>query len=126
MLKILVIEDDFFSRFTTKRILSAFNLQIIEAQDGLEGMNLFVKEKPDLVLLDLYLPYKSGFDLLKEMQEELLDIPVVIMSADNSQKTIYSCLSNGAFAFLPKPIVKEDFNEIIIDLMSDKVINNIY
>ncbi len=125
MLKVLIVEDDLFSRFTTKRILSPFNLQIIEAQDGVEGLNLFINEKPDLVLLDLYMPNKNGFELLKEMQEELLDIPVVIMSGDNSKDTIHSCLSNGAFAFLPKPIIKKDFSKIISNLMCEKLINNI-
>ncbi len=125
MLKVLVVEDDFFSRSTTKKILSAFNLHILEAQDGMEGLKLFKGEKPDLVLFDLYMPNKDGFELLKEIQEELLDVPVVIMSCDHSKNTIYSCLSNGAFAFLPKPIIKEDFHQIIIDLMSEKAISGI-
>ncbi len=59
------------------------------------------------------MPKKDGFDILKEIQDEWLDIPVVILSGDNSLNTIDSCLSNGASAFISKPIVKEDFNNAI-------------
>ncbi len=124
MLKVLIVDDTQISRVITKKFLSNYNLHIIEAKDGLEGRKVFYQEKPDLVLLDLYMPNKNGFEVLNDMQEYLLDVPVVIISGDNSKNTIHSCLSNGATAFLSKPLVKEDFNRIIMDLMVEKVMNN--
>ncbi len=125
MIKILVVDDALDSRIITKKLLSIYNLKILEATDGLQGWKLFIKEKPDLVFLDLYMPNKNGFEVLKKIQEDFLDTPVVIISGDTSNKTIHSCLLNGAAAFLPKPLVKEDFNKIIVDLMVSKVTSSI-
>ncbi len=113
MKKVLIVDDAIESRITIKKFLSTYNFEILEANDGLEGWKLIIKEKPDLVLLDLYMPNKDGFEILKEIQEEWLEIPVVILSGDNSINTIDSCLTSGASAFIAKPLDKEDFNNTI-------------
>ncbi len=124
MKKILIIDDAIDSRVMIKKLLFSLNFQIIEAKDGLEGWSLMIKEKPDLVLLDLYMPNKNGFDTLKDMQEEWVDIPTIILSGDHSSKTIHSCLSNGATAFIPKPINKDEFYRKICEQMTEMIINN--
>ncbi len=113
MKKVLIVDDALESRITIKKLLSLYNFQILEASDGLEAWKLIIKEKPDLILLDLYMPNKDGFEILKEIKEEWLDIPVIILSGDNSLNTIDACLKYGASAFVSKPLIKEDFNNAI-------------
>ncbi|MCW3785284.1 response regulator [Plebeiibacterium sediminum] len=123
MKKILIVDDAIESRIIMKKLLSKFNFEILEAKDGLEGWNMMIKEKPDLVLLELHMPKKDGFETLNDIQEEWLDIPTIILSGDDSHKTIHSCLSNGAAAFIPKPIDKNLFYQKISDRMAEVIIN---
>ncbi|MCW3804603.1 response regulator [Plebeiibacterium marinum] len=113
MKKVLIVDDALDARVTIKQMLSGYDFNIIEAHDGLDGWNKIIKEKPDLILLDLYMPNKDGFEILRDIQEEWLEIPVVILSGDTSINTIQSCLNSGASAYIQKPIIKQDFNDTI-------------
>ncbi len=79
---ILMIEDDAFLRNLYRDKIEKEGFEFIEAANGLEGMNKIKNEGPDLVLLDILLPMKSGFDVLEEMNDSGLisEIPVIILS----------------------------------------------
>ena len=79
---ILMIEDDSFLRNLYRDKIEKEGFGFIEAANGLEGMNKIKNEGPDLVLLDILLPMKSGFDVLEEMNDNGLisEIPVIILS----------------------------------------------
>jgi DNA-binding response OmpR family regulator len=79
---ILMIEDDSFLRNLYRDKLEKEGFDFIEAANGLEGMNKIKNEAPDLILLDILLPMKSGFDVLEEMNDSGLisEIPVIILS----------------------------------------------
>jgi len=80
--KILMIEDDIFLRKIYRDKLTRAGFEFIEATNGEEGLGKILSEKPDLVLLDLILPRKNGFDVLTEMKMNVSvhHIPVVILS----------------------------------------------
>lgn len=111
--KVLIVDDAADSRLTLKLLLKAHNVEILEANDGLEGWKQIIKERPDLILLDLHMPNKDGFQILRDLEEEWIDIPVVIISGDATHNTINSCLTYGASAFIEKPIIPQDFNNTI-------------
>jgi DNA-binding response OmpR family regulator len=79
---ILMIEDDSFLRNLYRDKFEKEGFDFIEAANGLEGINKIKNETPDLVLLDILLPMKSGFDILEEMNDNGLisEIPVIILS----------------------------------------------
>jgi DNA-binding response OmpR family regulator len=79
---ILMIEDDSFLRNLYRDKLEKEGFDFIEAANGLEGMNKIKNEAPDLILLDILLPMKGGFDVLEEMNDSGLisEIPVIILS----------------------------------------------
>ncbi len=79
---ILMIEDDSFLRNLYRDKLEKEGFYFIEAANGLEGLNKIKNENPDLVLLDILLPMKSGFDVLEEMNNSgaISGIPVIILS----------------------------------------------
>jgi DNA-binding response OmpR family regulator len=102
--KILMIEEDRFLRKIYKNKLSKENFEFIEATNGEEGMNKVISEKPDIVLLDLILTRKSGFDVLVEMKRnrKTKKIPVIILSNLGQESDIQKGLSLGAKEYLVK------------------------
>ncbi len=79
---ILMIEDDSFLRKLYRDKFSREGVRFIEAINGVEGFHKIKSEMPDLVILDILLPMKGGFELLEEKnkEEDLKKIPVVILS----------------------------------------------
>jgi len=80
--KILLVEDEEIMIDLLKKKLTREGYDISIARDGEEGLRKMQEEKPDLVLLDIIMPKKGGFEVMEEMQkdEELRKIPVIIIS----------------------------------------------
>ena len=102
--KILFIEDEPNLQNTMEKILIQEGFEILGALDGEKGLELIKKEKPDLVLLDLILPKKDGFEVLKEMKEneELKDIPVIVLTNLEGMGDVEKALNLGATTYLIK------------------------
>ena len=102
--KILMIEEDYFLRKIYKNKLTSIGFEFIEATNGEEGLNKLISEKPDLVLLDLILPKKNGFDVLIEIRknEELKDTLVIILSVLSQESDVKRGLDFGAQEYLVK------------------------
>lgn len=103
-IKILMIEEDRFLRKIYRNKLSRADLEFIEATNGIEGLNKVISEKPNLVLLDIILPRKNGFDVLIEMKmnPKTRDIPVIILSNLGQEADIERGLALGAQDYLVK------------------------
>ncbi|PIR89098.1 MAG: response regulator [Candidatus Harrisonbacteria bacterium CG10_big_fil_rev_8_21_14_0_10_40_38] len=85
MAKILLVEDDQFLSALLKTRLEKEKFEVIAAHDGPEALQALRSVKPDLILLDIILPGKSGFDILEEMRsdpqlQDKKDVPVIIIS----------------------------------------------
>lgn len=104
MKKILFIEDEPTLQKAVGEILTQEGFKIFGALDGEKGLELIKEEKPDLVLLDLILPKKDGFEVLKEIKEseELKDIPVIILTNLEGIGDVKRALSLGATTYLVK------------------------
>ena len=102
--KILMIEEDYFLRKIYKNKLTSIGFEFIEATNGEEGLNKLISEKPDLVLLDLILPKKNGFDVLIEIRKnkELKDTLVIILSVLSQKSDMKRGLDFGAQDYLVK------------------------
>lgn len=102
--KILMIEDDHFLRKIYRDKLTRAGFEFIEATNGIEGTNKVISEKPDLVLLDLMLPRKNGFDVLIDIREnkDTRNIPVIILSNLGQESDIKRGFSLGAKDYLVK------------------------
>jgi two-component system cell cycle response regulator DivK len=104
--KILYIEDSPSNRLLVSRILLVEGYEVIEAEDGILGIELAKKEHPDLILMDMNLPDKDGYALTREIREipELADIPVVAMTANVMHGDREKTLEAGCVGYIPKPI----------------------
>src|SRR4029079_10079514 len=69
--------------------------EVITAKNGHEGLRMALKQKPDIVLLDIMLPEKDGFTALKELRQRHRDIPVLVMTARNFEADILQGLDLG-------------------------------
>jgi two-component system response regulator VicR len=104
MKKILVAEDDKFLVNVLLSKLSKEGFEVIHAFDGEEALAKVCEKKPDLVLLDLVIPVKDGFEVLKEIKadEALKDIPVIILSNLGQDEDIKRGQELGAEDYLVK------------------------
>jgi len=86
-------------------ILEQAGHQVIRAYDGTQGVNLALKEQPDLVLLDLALPDKDGFAVAQELKADIItrNIPIIAISAHSLPEFKQRALDVGCEAFIPKP-----------------------
>ena len=80
--KVLFIEDEMKLQKTLEKVFIGEGIELISAHDGASGLNLAEEKKPDLILLDLILPKKDGFEVLLELKENprVSNIPVIVLT----------------------------------------------
>ncbi|NBD34362.1 MAG: response regulator [Cyanobacteria bacterium] len=117
MQKILVIDDSRMIRMRVKDMLPSGNVQIIEARDGKEGLDLIHSERPQLIILDFLLPKKSGWEVYQEIRNssDLQVIPLVLMSGRKEEVTEKISEPFEEFAFVEKPFEREQLVKAIKD-----------
>lgn len=104
MKKVLFIEDESALQRAATQVLSEEGYQMLSALDGEIGIRLAREEKPDLILLDIILPKKDGFEVLQELKsdEATKNIPVVILTNLEGSTDVEKALELGATAYLVK------------------------
>jgi two-component system cell cycle response regulator DivK len=119
---ILVIEDNPLNMKLFRDLLRAQGYQVIEAGDGLAGLDLARADKPDLILLDIHLPDVSGLEVAIKLKanQQTRDIPIVVVTASVLSETERSALASGCEAFLRKPIAISEFRATIATLLQDR------
>lgn len=135
--KILVIDDDDSIRETLTNFLTRLNYDVISASNGREGVNIAIKENPDIVISDLRMPYLSGLEVLEELQKFDSQIKVIIITAHDDMSTTIQVMQKGAYDFIEKPIEIErlkisvkralenkKLSEKIENIISDKIDSN--
>lgn len=109
---ILIIEDDLETAKVIERHLKDKEFKLLISQTGKDGVLNAKKYHPDLILLDIFLPDKSGWEVLRELKSDVLtkSIPVVICSI---QKEINRAFSLGAIEYLEKPVSVQKLQSLI-------------
>lgn len=104
MKKILFVEDESALQRAATQVLTEEGYKVFSALDGETALKYAKKEHPDIILLDLVIPKKSGFEVLDELKKdpETKDIPVIILSNLESSEDIGKALERGATTYLVK------------------------
>ncbi|HEX8435045.1 response regulator transcription factor [Archangium sp.] len=102
-LRILVVEDDLAILTGLSMNLRFEGYEILQAQDGRQGLARALDEAPDLVVLDLMLPELNGYEVLKELRQRGRDTPVVVLSAKGAEPDKILGLNLGADDYVVKP-----------------------
>ena len=101
--KILIVDDDPQIRMILSDRLRANDYRVVQAGDGIQGLEAVKNENPDLILLDLQMPKMDGLDMLRRVSKEFPDLPVIILTAHGSIEQAVEAMKLGARDFLPKP-----------------------
>jgi len=103
MRKILIIEDEPNIRELVSYNLKACGFIPLEAEDGISGMELIESQKPDLILLDIMLPGKDGYEICKELRGTGNKTPIIMMTAKSDEIDKVLGLEFGADDYIAKP-----------------------
>lgn len=108
--KILCIDDTPTVRLLVKRLLS-HRYAVFEAENGLEGIDMAADLRPDLVFVDLHMPYLNGYEVATRLKTLLPKTPVIALTADVSANVRERALASGCDGYLSKPIDPDEFQE---------------
>ena len=102
--KILLMEDDFFVRDIYQKKLRECGFVVETAGDGVEGMERLKRSTPDLILLDIFMPYMDGRDVLREIKgnPEWKNIPVILLTNFSAREGVRDGFDLGAEEYLIK------------------------
>ena len=124
MSKILIIEDEETIRRVLKKVLLEENklYNIIEAHDGVKGIEIIKSNKIDLILCDIKMPKKDGIDVLKFLIKDYPEIPIIMISGHGDLETAVESMRLGAYDYISKP---PDLNRLL-NSVRGAVKNNIF
>lgn len=104
-LKVLIVEDFAAMRSAIRKVLESISLDVLEAGNGLEALELLEKQPVDVVFTDLVMPEMDGFELCEEIRRRpnLRHLPVVVNSTHRDAQYVIKALRTGADDYLTKP-----------------------
>ncbi len=113
---ILYIDDDPTNRTLVNRLLSSYNFIVLEANNGIEGLQLAQKHRPDLVLMDISMPGLDGYETTTRMRTlaGLAQTPIVAVTAHTTKGAREMALAAGCDGYIPKPIDIDQFPHQVI------------
>ncbi len=111
--KVLIVDDEKLIRWSVRRQLEEWLYTPLEAESGTGALALIRAELPDLILLDVRLPDLSGIEVLREIKQNNLGVPVIMITGDPQLDDIKTAIKLGALDFIKKPM---DFDELQITL----------
>jgi len=107
--RILIVDDEVSLRALVRVNLEVDGLEVSEAVDGIEAMNMLKESQPDLILLDIMMPGKDGIEVLEELaaDEKLRGIPVILLTAKGELEDLERGAALGARGHITKPFDPE-------------------
>jgi len=123
--KVLYVEDDSFQMEQTIAILSMFFQNITTATDGFEALNIFKKDKFDLIICDIILPKISGIKFAQEVRKIDKDIDFIFISASTDINDFRKVIQIQALDFLIKPYIFADLQNVLLEFGKKHIKNKI-
>lgn len=121
-MKVLIIDDERAIRRALREILEFEQIQVQEAENGKDGLELLRANSFDLVFSDIKMPLMDGMEVLTAIQTEKIDVPIVMISGHGNVETAVQAIKQGAFDFIEKPL---DLNRILVILRNVKDRNHL-
>jgi CheY-like chemotaxis protein len=115
MKTVLTIDDSRFDRTAVARALAPWGCRVLEARNGLEGLAVARRSRPDLIVLDVLMPVLDGRETLAALRQDATcrDIPVVMVTAVMGEALVDECAPLGIAGFLVKPFSQAAFDEVV-------------
>ncbi len=104
-MKVLTVDDSKTIRMVVKRAFKDYDVELHEAENGVEGLALASKIKPDLIVLDITMPVMNGIEMLEKLKAEasLKDIPVIMLTAESGKDNVMKIVKMGVNDYMVKP-----------------------
>lgn len=116
--RVLLVEDDETTLLTVRQALEAEDFEVIEARDGEQALICSERDAPDLIVLDVVMPKKSGFLVLDRIRKNKIRSPkIIVCTASSEPKYREFAESRGIDDFIPKPFEMEHLIGRIRDLL---------
>lgn len=114
MTRVLIVDDASFMRMMIKDILQKNGFEVVgEAANGIEAVNLYKKEKPDVVTMDITMPDMDGIEAVKEIKSFDPAAKIIMCSAMGQQSMVMDAIKSGARDFIVKPFQADRVLEAI-------------
>ena len=118
MRRVLIIDDAMFMRQMLKNALEQVGFEVVgEAKNGIEGLDLFNKLKPDLTTLDIVMPEMDGIEVLTKIRETNTEAKIVMVTAVDQREPMLTAMKLGVTDFIVKP-----FNDDRIISVAEKAL----
>lgn len=122
-MRILLVDDHALFRIGLEGLLERREIEVVASVgDGQEGIELARKLNPDVVLLDLRMPEVTGIQVLRQLRDEGLEIPIVMLTTSNEERDLIESLRNGAQGYLLKDMDPDDLVNALKDIVAGKTV----
>lgn len=111
--KVLVVDDEHLFRSLLCEYMSGNGYQVFEAEDGVEAVEVFEKERPDIVFLDIRMPRKDGMEALRDIKKIEPEALVVVITASPKEGVRDEALALGVFDYVSKPLTLDELESIL-------------
>jgi DNA-binding NtrC family response regulator len=111
MTRLLIVDDETSVRYTLRAVFEAEGYEVAEAEDGSAALAAARRALPDVVLTDLAMPTMDGMALLRELRQIDTTLPVVMLTAQGSERRAVEAMKQGAWDYLTKPF---DIDEVVL------------
>ena len=120
---VLCVEDNSVNMLLVSRIVEAEGHELVQAEDGMVAEKILSEMTPDIILLDINLPGKSGLELAREFKanERLAPVPLIATTAQVLVGDRERCLEAGCDDYLPKPLDIRKLREVLRHYLSNGV-----
>lgn len=121
-LKVLAVDDSKTIRKIVSKAFSAYDCEIMEAENGIEGLSMISNVKPDLIILDITMPVMNGVEMLGKLkgQPDMKDIPVIMLTAESGKDNVMQIVKMGVRDYMVKPFKGEQLIERVMKIVALK------
>ena len=117
--KILIVEDNSLNMRLIEMTLRSKGYRLLTATDGEEALDMATREKPDLIIMDIYLPKMSGLEVTKRLRQmpAFNHVPIIAVTAHAMKGDKEKIIEAGCDAYLPKPINTRQLPEVVTEML---------
>ena len=120
--RVLIVDDAIFMRRMLKDIFTDSEYEVVgEAKDGVEAVEKYKELKPDLVTMDIVMPFKSGIEATKEILAIDPSATIVMFSALSQRSLVMEAIDAGVTDFVEKPFEAEDVKRVVKKVLAAKL-----
>jgi len=126
--KILIVEDNSLHMRLIEMTLRAKNYTLLKATSGEEALDVAMRERPDLIIMDIHLPKMNGFEVTRKLRENpaFSHTPIIALTAHVMRDDRDRVIESGGDAYSTKPINTRELPEVVAEMLSQRQKDNSY